>query len=226
MKEILCTLAVCLMVAAAVHTNHSVVRDEGRRTRTALAKTSEPSTPSGESDGAVAKRLDAVLSQLTACNRRITALEETLAASDRGADSTRSVRSDLNAVRQDLKSISASQARLTAVPGYLADLTRYLDHSFARVEQGFDDARMPEALAVALDDLAQRLDAIESLFAALYGALGIALDPQDGQPLAETPSLDARLNQLAEQSDQIRKDIEALRDWMTPRNIDPVKRPR
>ena len=205
MKEILCTLAVCLMVAAAVHTNHSVVRDEGRRTRTALAKTSEPSTPSGESDGAVAKPL---------------------AASDRGADSTRSVRSDLNAVRQDLKSISASQARLTAVPGYLADLTRYLDHSFARVEQGFDDARMPEALAVALDDLAQRLDAIESLFAALYGALGIALDPQDGQPLAETPSLDARLSQLAQQSDRIRKDIEALRDWMTPRNIDPVKRPR
>jgi hypothetical protein len=38
--------------------------------------------------------------------------------------------------------------------------------------------------------------------------------------------LDTRLSQLAEQNENIRKDIVALREWMTPRNIDPVKRPR
>ena len=66
---------------------------------------------------------------------------------------------------------------------------------------------------------------IEELVATLNATLGVLPDTQDG---AQTTilSLDTRLSQLAEQNENIRKDIVALREWMTPRNIDPVKRPR
>jgi len=152
-------------------------------------------------------------------------LEESIAARPQVADNTARLQTDLTATRQEVKAIASSQARLSGVPGYLADLTRYLDRSFAHIENRVADSGTPEALLLAVDDLTQRLNVIEELVATLNTTLGVLPDTQDG---AQTTilSLDTRLSQLAEQNENIRKDIVALREWMTPRNIDPVKRPR
>jgi hypothetical protein len=125
-----------------------------------------------------------------------------------------------------MKAIASSQAPRSVLPGYLADLTRYLDQSFSHLEKRVADTGTPDTLVLAVDDLAQRLNVIEELFVALNTTLGTSPDTQDGSQQSTTLSLDMRLSQLAEQTDNIRQDIVALREWMTPRNIDPVKRPR
>ena len=94
------------------------------------------------------------------------------------------------------------------------------------MEKRVADTGTPDTLVLAVDDLAQRLNVIEELFVALNTTLGTSPDTQDGSQQSTTLSLDMRLSQLAEQTDNIRQDIVALREWMTPRNIDPVKRPR
>jgi len=198
---------------------------EGRRTRAAFGRSLDTDVPVDDTQNVIAKKLESIQSQLAALSRRMTVLEESIAARPQVADNTARLQTDLTATRQEVKAIASSQARLSGVPGYLADLTRYLDRSFAHIENRVADSGTPEALLLAVDDLTQRLNVIEELVATLNATLGVLPDTQDG---AQTTilSLDTRLSQLAEQNENIRKDIVALREWMTPRNIDPVKRPR
>ncbi len=226
MREMLCTLVICLMVTAAVFSTRSYVRQEGRRTRAALAKTHPKDDATDGTANDLARKLEAVNTQLTALNRRLAVLEESLETRSRAPDNAVSLLAELSAARQELKTIAASQTRLTVMPGYLADLTRYLDQSFAHVEQSVADIGTPETVIAAIDELSQRLDVMGGLFVALSNSLGLSFDVQNGQAQADTPSLDTRLTRLAEQNETILKDIDALREWMTPRNMDPVKRTR
>lgn len=225
MRTMLCTLVICLTVGAAVFSTRSYVREEGRRTRAAFGRSLDTDVPVDDTQNVIAKKLESIQSQLATLSRRMTVLEESIAARPQVADNTARLQTDLTATRQEVKAIASSQARLSGVPGYLADLTRYLDRSFAHIENRVADSGTPEALLLAVDDLTQRLNVIEELVATLNTTLGVLPDTQDG---AQTTilSLDTRLSQLAEQNENIRKDIVALREWMTPRNIDPVKRPR
>jgi len=222
----LCTLVICLTVGAAVFSTRSYVREEGRRTRAAFGRSLDTDVPVDDTQNVIAKKLESIQSQLAALSRRMTVLEESIAARPQVADNTARLQTDLTATRQEVKAIASSQARLSVLPGYLADLTRYLDQSFSHLEKRVADTGTPDTLVLAVDDLAQRLNVIEELFVALNTTLGTSPDTQDGSQQSTTLSLDMRLSQLAEQTDNIRQDIVALREWMTPRNIDPVKRPR
>lgn len=226
MRMMLCTLVTCLTVGAAVFSTRSYIREEGRRTRAALSRAPQTDRSADDVQNILAKKLEAVHNQLTALNRRMTVLEESIAARSQVTDNTARLQTDLSAARLDMKAIASSQARLSVIPGYLADLTRYLDQSFSHLEKSVADTGTPDTLVLAVDDLAQRLNVIEELFVTLNTTLGTSPDTQDGSQQSTTLSLDMRLSQLAEQTDSIRQDIVALREWMTPRNIDPVKRPR
>ena len=223
MKTVLCTLAVCLLLAATLFTTQTLVREEGKRTRIALAKAldTRPDTP--PPDDAFARRLDALNSQFDGFSRRITALEESLATFAAQNDkATQNARADLAALRQEMKGFSAAQARFNAVPDYLADLTRYLDQSFAHVEKTVAEHAVADTFTASLDELAQRLDVVESLFIPLYEFFGLTQDSE----APEFPSVDERLQTLYEQAEGIRRDVELLRAWAVPRNFDPDKLPQ
>lgn len=227
MKMILCTLAVCLMLTASLFTTQALVREEGKRIRAAFAKTAAADQPDAAvTENAVSRKLETLNNQLATLNRRMTALEEALSASVRNGGVPQNLQDGLAGLRQELKGLSAAQARFSVVPGYLADLTRYLDRSFAHVEQIISENRIPETFADAIDNQTQRLDLIENLFLPLYGYLGVIDAAGKEQPIASLPSLDERLLLLSQQTDNIRQDIASLREWMTPRTIEPVKRPR
>lgn len=227
MKLILCTLAVCLSILTSIFTTQSLVRAEGKRTRASLAKTlEEPAGAAGIPDS-IPKRLEAINSQLATLNRRMSALEETVRpVAAVGAAVDPSAQSDLLAIRRELSGIAASLARFNGLPGHLAELTTYLGQSFEHVEKVVAEKAAPEAFAPAFDGMAQKLDAIDSYFTPLYAFLGLAYDPSNVDLIAAYPSLDERINALYLQQEVIREDIAALRQWLTPRNIDPVKRPR
>lgn len=228
MKLILCTLAVCLCLLASIFTTRSLVREEGKRTRASLARTlEEPAGDSGMPESA-AKRLEAIGSQLASLSRRMSALEDAVrpAAAAGAAVAPPAPSGDLLDLRRELNGIAASLARLNGLPGHLAELTTYLGQSFEHVEKVVAEESAPEALAPAFDGMAQKLDAIDSYFIPLYAFLGVAYDPSNTALLAAYPSVDERLNTLYLQQEVIREDIAALRQWLTPRNIDPVKRPR
>ena len=161
MRTMLCTLVICLTVGAAVFSTRSYVREEGRRTRAAFGRSLDTDVPVDDTQNVIAKKLESIQSQLAALSRRMTVLEESIAARPQVADNTARLQTDLTATRQEVKAIASSQARLSGVPGYLADLTRYLDRSFAHIENRVADSGTPEALLLAVDDLTQRLNVIE-----------------------------------------------------------------
>jgi len=222
----LCTLVTCLTVGAAVFSTRTYIREEGRRTRAALNRPPQPDLSVDDAPTNLARKLDAVQNQLAALNRRMTVLEESITARSQVADNTARLQTDLSAARQEVKALASSQARLSVIPGYLADLTRYLDQSFSHLEKCVADTGTPDALVMAIDELTQRLGVIEGLIVDLNTTLGVSPDIQDDDQPPNTLSLDTRLSQLSEQTENIRRDIAALREWMTPRNIEPVKRSR
>ena len=224
MKTVLCTLAASMLLAATFFTTQTLVREEGKRTRNAFTKAlSETHAETPEPADALANRLDALNTQLANLNRRMTALEEAVASSTAKDDgATKSMRTDLAALRQDMKELSSAQARFNVVPGYLADLTRYLDQSFAHVEKIVSGNAMPDAFAASIDELAQRLDMIEGFFVPLYEALGLAQDTET----TGVSSMGVQLDILAEQVDFIRQNIDYLLEWFPPRNATPAQRTR
>lgn len=214
------TLIVCLMLAATFFTTQTLMKEESKRTRTAIANMLEAHAPaSPDQADATPERLDTLNSQLANLSRRMTVLEEAVAVAAKSSEVITPLRNDLSALRQDVKLLTTAQTQLGTIPGYLADLSRYLDQSFAHVEQivtgGADDA--PEKLATSVDELTQRLDMVEHLFVPLYDAFGSSLISDGVQPIPIP--LDERLDKLSEQLDSVRQDIQELRKWMTPRNI-------
>jgi hypothetical protein len=230
MKTFLCTLAVCLLLTASFFTTQALVKEEGKRTRTAFAKALEEMAAANapEQDNSLPKRLDALNGQLANINRRLAVLEDTFAANNAKSDEPHpDLAGEIAALRQEVKALSAAQARFNAVPGYLADLTRYLDQSFAHIEDTVSENAVPDALAASVDELTQRLDMIETLFIPLYGTLGLSLALDNAAPSPPvSASVDDRLNALSEQIDLIRQDVETLHAWLIPRAIEPEKRSR
>ena len=125
MRTMLCTLVICLTVGAAVFSTRSYVLEEGRRTRAAFGRSLDTYVPVDDTQNVIAKKLESIQSQLAALSRRMTVLEESIAARPQVADNTARLQTDLTARGRKVKAIASSQARLSGVPGYLADLTRY-----------------------------------------------------------------------------------------------------
>lgn len=227
MKLVLCTLAICLSILASVFTTKELIRAEGKRVRSALPKAlAEPADAAGRPEPALQK-LDAIASQLSSLNRRLVALEE---AGARQAASLAQLAAPEGAratgLARNAAGLSATLARLDALPAQLTELTAYLDQSFEHLENTVTESTAPQHVTEALDPLSKRLEAIDSYFTPLYAFLGVVYDPASDDLLAAYPSVDVRLNELFLQSEELRKDIAALRVFLTPYNIDPVKRPR
>lgn len=224
MKLILCTLAVCLSVLASVLTTKTLIRDEGKRIRSALAKTAaEPDSLQNRHD-TLAQRMEAVSVQLAALNRRLSLLEESVGGKERATDAE-TLRASLRNLTRQTDGLSTSLAKLDGVPDLLSELTAYIDQSFEHLEEVTATAA-PEKLAAPLDELGKRLDTLDSYFTPLYAFLGLVYDPKNEDVLAAYPTVDARITALAGQLEAVRKDIADLREWLAPRTLDPVRRVR
>jgi len=228
MKLTLCTLAICLSILASVFATRALIREEGRRTRSSLSKgLAEPSDAPGQTEP-IARKLDALASQLASLTRRMTALEEAVRPDRPSAENeaSRDLQDNLQSLRKELDGATASLARLEGLPNYLTGLSTYLDQSFEHLEKAAAEKPAFDGVTSTLDDLTKKIDAIDSYFVPLYAFLGLVYDPANNDRLATYPSLDERINDMYLQMDAIRQDIAAFREAFTPRNIDPVKHPR
>ena len=228
MKLILCTLAVCITFLLSVVTTQAVVRDEGKRTRVSVSKGQAEPNAVAERQEPLAQKLDALNNQLAALNRRMSVLEEALKPDETSGakNASQNMQNNLLSMRRELDGVSTSLARLYGLPGHLAELTTYLDRSFEHLEKTAAAHATPETVMAALDVMNQKIDAIDSYFTPLYAFLGLVYDPANDGLMAGYPTVDERINELYLQQQAIREDIASFRDMLTPRNIDPVKRPR
>ena len=228
MKLILCTLAVCCSFLLSVATTQSVVRDEGKRTRVSVSKGQAESSAGADLQEPLAQKLDALNNQLSNLNRRMSVLEEALKPDEsaHSSDPSQNMQSTLLALRRELSGVSSALARLNGVPGHLAELTVFLDKSFDHLEKTAAANATPETTLASLDAMTQKIDAIDSYFTPLYAFLGLVYDPANDGLMAGYPTVDERINELYLQQQAIRQDIADFRYMMTPRNIEPVKRPR
>ena len=222
MKLILCTLAVCLSLLASVVSIQVVVREEGRRTRAALSKSS--AEPSGAADGSVTlpQKLDILNAQLSNLNRRIGILEDSVTSSLSSQDN-QAAQSRLLELTKELNGINAALVKLDGVPEHLAELTTFVDQSFEHLENTTTAAAntVPETLATALGGMSQKIDAIDSYFTPLYAFLGLPYDPDNNDLLATYPSIDERINMLYQQQETMQQDVSSLRTWLTPPHLQP-----
>ena len=228
MKLILCTLAVCLSILVSVFTTRVWVHEEGKRTRSSIAKTIGEAPDTAHIQESLSKKLDAINNQLAGLNRRLSVLEETTRAapsSDTEAISA-SIQGTLSELRKELSSVTASLAKLNGVPELLAELTTYLGDSFAHLEKTTIESRVPEALTLTLVGMTQQLDTIGSYFTPLYAFLGLVYDPSNEDLLATYPSVDERINALYLQMQSLRQDIADVKESLTPRHMEAVKRQR
>lgn len=224
MKLILCTLAICLSIFASFFTTKELIRSEGKKVRSAIPKSlAEQEALAGRADPA-AQKLDAINAQLATISRRLSALEEASAR----PNVTLATASDASgsAAAKNGVALAATLARLDAVPGQLNEITAYLDQSFEFLEKTIADKAPPERFAETFDTMSKKVDAIDSYFVPLYTFLGVVYDPANSDLVAAYPSVDARINELFLQVDAIRTEVTALRDALTPRNIDPGRHPR
>ena len=226
MKLILCTSAICLSVLTSVLTTKSLVREEGRRIRTSLSKALTDSAEPLERQESLAQKLEALNNQLANMSRRMTALEEAVRSAQTASVAGRTLPANLQTLSRSSNGAASALTKLEAFPELFAELTTYLDQSFDHLEKSIVDTAAPEELVAPLQGMANKIDAIDSYFTPLYAFLGLVYDPDNADLIAAYPSLDERINELYLQQEATRKDLAALREWLTPRNIDPVKRPR
>ncbi len=215
MKVLLCTLAICLSVLISTLTLSDAVRAEARKTRSAIPKAlTEPLEPNVRNES-VLQKLDALDVQLANLNRRVAALETSAPASPRGSvrsDAADETQKDLRALQQSVGSLSARLSRMDGVPTHLAELTTYLDRSFDHLEKTVADAAGPQQdLQTPLAQMADKIDALDGYFTPLYLFLGLPSDPATQDLLTSYPSLDRRIDDLAEQLEAVRKDVAAIK---------------
>lgn len=224
MKLTISTLAVCLMLAIVYFSTRAMVRKEARLIRSALVNQSADAADAPTANN-LYSGLEALGNQLASLNRRMTVLEDAINSGEQQS-AIGALRSQLTLMQQELKKLSTAQARLGVLPGYLTDLTRYLDGSFAHLEKSIAPNTTLEVLAEHLDETALRIENIENLFIPLYHSLGLA---DDGNDERKTPALISALNdkvdKVAQETTEVRRDLQALRKWMTPRNLEPGERP-
>lgn len=227
MRVILCTLAVCLSLLAAVFTIQELIRAEGRRIRAAIPKAlCEPA----DGQESVMQRLDDLSAQAASLGKRLAQLEEKSSKPPAPAadDTPGALLSETRALASAVRGVAASQARLEGVPRHLAELTTYFDRSFSHLEKKIAEGAPPDApQAVALSRLATRVDTIDRYFTPLYAFLGLVYDPGNEDLLADYPSVDVRLNALAADLRELRDAVADLRKRMpVPIVIEPTKHPR
>ena len=217
MKLILCTLAICLSVLASVFTTKELIRAEGKKVRSSLPKVlTEPLDAAGRQESLVQK-LDAINAQLGSLNRRLASLEEGYARPSQAAAG------NAQALTRNGVGLTSTFARLDGLPGQLADLTTYLDQSFEHLESKITEAAVPQHATEEIDNMAKKIDAIDSYFTPLYAFLGLAYDPANADLLASYPSVDVRINELFLQLEAVRKDVDFIRVRITPIVIEPTK---
>lgn len=224
MKLIFCTLAVCLSILASVLTTKALIREESKRIRSSFGKTA--TTPDGMQNRqeTLVPRLEAINAQLVVLNRRLSLLEASVGAKETVAE-TDTLRATLQNLTQRTDGLAASLTKLNDVPDTLSELTAYIDQSFEHLE-AVTTTTAPERLVVSLDEMGKKLDTLDSYFTPLYAFLGLVYDPKSDDVLAAYPTVDARITALAGQLDALRKDIADLREWLTPRTIEPVRHVR
>ena len=229
MKLILCTLAVCFSLLASVLTLSDLARTEGKKTRISIPKAlTEPLVAFGREESVVQK-LDAINAQLTSLNKRLSQLEEGSAhavrATSNAATSTDPTQADLRALAKSVSGLSASIARLEGVPTHLAALTTYLDRSFEHLEKTVAESAAPQDLLTPINQIATKVDNIDSYFTPLYAFLGLTYDPANQDLIAAYPSIDERINDLAFQLAATHKELTEFHRMMTPVIIEPTHRP-
>lgn len=202
------TLAIVLAVLAATITVSNRLDAEGRRTRSAIAKSQTGASLAPEE---VVQRLDAVVSQLATLNGRVSRLESAVAAArPSAAPLPERTPPDLSDLSSSVRSVQASLARLDGVPPHLAQLTTFLDQSFEHVERTVRDASATDALSAPLAQLSRKLDAIDSYFTPLYSFLGVVYDPNSDEALRSYPTVDERFNSLFLELDALRLDVSRI----------------
>lgn len=224
MKMALYALAICLILGGSLITTVTLIRKEARNTRALLNKKIGATAQDSEgTPDSLAQGLEHIVQQLSALNRRMTLLEEGIAAQPADTISQRRLNTQWANLPQELRELTAAQKRLNVLPGYLADLTRYLERSFVHVEERIAAKAQPNEMIEILAEMAQRLDLMEEFFAPVYQALGMTDKPEGPELSLET--LRAQLERVDKEVQEIRKDIRNLREWMTPRNLAPGERP-
>ena len=222
MKLVICTLAICLSILASVLTTKELIRAEGKKIRSSVPKAlAETLDGTGHQDS-LAQKLDAINAQLGTLNRRLLSLEENAArqTSDLPSQATSE---HVQALTKNGAGLSSALTRLDAVSGHLAKLTTYLDKSFEHLEETVTETAAPTKLNDSLEVMAKKIEDIDSYFTPLYAFLGLSYDPANNDLLAAYPSVDVRINELFMQLEAVRKDIASLREWLTPRNIEPTR---
>lgn len=202
------TLVLSLAILAATVTLSNRLASEARKTRISIAKTQ--TVPSdGTPTDAVLQKLDAINAQLVNFNRRLNDLEEraTSLKSATTADGAETLSSGLATLPADIHSLRASLARLDGIPLYLAQLTTFLDRSFDHMEKTMHETSAVDGLAAPLDNLAQKLDVIDSSFTPLYVFLGCAYDPD---AMEGYPSMDQRITDLFLAVDTLKTEVAGL----------------
>lgn len=202
------TLAIVLAVLAATVTVSNRLDAEGRRTRSAIAKSQ---TGAGLAPEEVVQRLDALVSQFATLNGRVSRLESAVAAArPSAAPLPERTPPDLSDLSSSVRSVQASLARLDGVPPHLAQLTTFLDQSFEHVERTVRDASATDALSASLAQMSRKMDAIDSYFTPLYSFLGVVSDPNSDEALRSYPSVDERFNSLFLELDALRLDVSRI----------------
>jgi len=217
MKMVLCTLALCLSVLASVFTTRALVRDEGKRIRSSFTKTFPDPDSAQNRQEAFLQKLDALNAQLASLNRHLSLLEENAGRSQRDSTTAEHLRLTLQTLSKRTESVASSLAKLDTMPGLLSELTTYLGQSFEHLD---------ETVAVTAIPMEKKLNDIDNYFTPLYAFLGLVYDPEKKDLLAAYPSVDVRISALSKQLDAVRADIADLREWLTPRTIDPARRIR
>lgn len=215
MKLVMCTLAVCLSVLASTFTVREAVKVEARRTRGAVGKAAAPEDTAGAEGAALAavgQRLEALTRQLEVLNGRVSAVEAAVGALPVPE-------------KVDMTGVETALAKLDGVPGALAELAEAMGEAFEEVEAAVRHNERHDEVAESLEALEAGLAVVDSYFTPLYRFLGTVYDPQAVEA-AQYPSLDVRVNALQESVDKTRQEISELKEWVTHRVIEPVKRPR
>ena len=214
MKTVLCTAAVCLCLLAHLLATRRMLQTEARLIRTTTAKAlSDPRTPDG-APTSTAQRFDALHMQLVSLGRRLTLLEESLGRASKPLpdEALAALRADLEAAAATQRGVQLAVERLGGVPAHLAELTTYLDRSFAHLGERVEGQTVPDDLLLSIDWTVRKLEEIDGYFTPLYAFLGLVYDPANEDLLADYPSLVVRLADLAADVQALQKSVQEIRD--------------
>ncbi|MFA7171891.1 MAG: hypothetical protein WC340_00510 [Kiritimatiellia bacterium] len=230
MKLIACTAAVCLVIGLSIFTTQKTIEAEGRRTRSFLPGVLN--NPLGDGDSLVSK-VDKLNDTLISINKRLTRLEE---FSSRGSvvDSSEIMAAvtktsgELSRIIAQLNTLASEQDGLKVIPRQLQIIDQNMRVILLAKESVAAEDKPPEKEILAtLDWIVQKVDDINSYFPPLYTFLGAVYSGGDPRrEIAGYPSVDKRLNEVILRLEELQKDMSVTTKNVSPRIIEPTKRPR